>query len=390
MPIVDFFISWILLSYVVSTHFVLGRRELKENGYDCGGKFFDDQMIHNELKKAFSDEGRKILMPYSGPLYSSTLSCAVWPILPLESPPKSTKYSRQNPIYQLVFDENGKVIDVIVKLANKQFAKCWRVDKQQSEASINSVVESNGYECGPEFIPDTRLAEIANIARHYLGTQLYYPLKYKGNLYSKELRYEIWPINYRTLVFPRHPITPRTGSIYIVIDLIGQLKDVIARTSDKNHIRCMRARKVSPAPDNDEPNQILDKPTRKGYVCKDEFFDDIYLSHISRKFRKQGSFPKLRYKLPDNTLCSLWPLNKIEMKVGDDRVDELYLALATNFRVKDVVMQLGEDLVPCKREVIAAGSPDNLIFRYNFDDFSRWEIAKAAAIARKKNRYYPY
>ncbi|POS87024.1 hypothetical protein EPUL_002887, partial [Erysiphe pulchra] len=123
------------------------------------------------------------------------------------------------------------------------------------------------------------------------------------NLFSEDLGYKIWPINYRTLVLPGSTITPRTGSIYIVIDFTGQFKDVIVRTFEKNHIRCRRARKVSPALDtNGLFSRTLGKPTRYGYICQDIFFDYDYLSHVSQEAVFQANiklrFPKFHVGAP--------------------------------------------------------------------------------------------
>ncbi|POS82224.1 hypothetical protein EPUL_006502, partial [Erysiphe pulchra] len=390
MPIVDFLISWILLSYVVSTHTVLGRRELEESVYDCGGEFFDDQMIHNELKIAFSDEGRKKLMPYSGPLYSSTLSYAVWPILPMGSPPRSTEFLRQKPNYQLVLDGNGIVIDMIVRLANDQFAKCWRVGRQRSEASIYSVEGSNGYECGYEFIPDSTITESARIARKYSVKNYIYPSQYRGNLYSDDDGYKIWPIYYKTLILSRRLFNQRTGSLYIVINVSGQLKDVVAMTFDRNHIRCRRARKASPAPDADEISQTLAKPIIPGYTCQEVFYDYDYLFGISEKAVTQANtnsrFPRYYNGAPFYKACYLVPLKNIIKSLGVHRVDKIFLALTMSFDIMDVAMQIGEHIVACDRDLIPLSSQHRNIFVYSSDDISPTRSPQLPRLrARKEN-----
>ncbi|POS85508.1 hypothetical protein EPUL_001725 [Erysiphe pulchra] len=169
MSILDLLISWILTSYLVSTHTILDRREWKENGYDCGDAFFNDQMVHDALKTALSDIGRKKILLYTGPIYSRVMGYVTWPILPAEAQAGRFSHIWRRAMYQIVFDANGKVIDLIVRLANNQFAKCWRVDSQQIEASIYSVEESNGYKCGYEFIPDSTITECVEIARKNLA-----------------------------------------------------------------------------------------------------------------------------------------------------------------------------------------------------------------------------
>ncbi|POS83622.1 hypothetical protein EPUL_006760 [Erysiphe pulchra] len=370
ISIVDLFISWILLSYVVSTHTVLDRRELNENGYECGDAFFNDQMIYNELKTALSDEGRKKLIPYSGPLYRSILSYTTLPILPIVSSSRSSEFLRQKVTYQLVIDQNGKVIDMIFLLTNNQFVKCRRVDKQQSEALITNVVESNGYECGPEFIPDSTITESARIARKYIGKNYYYPTKYRGNLYSNDLRYKIWPIYYKTLVLLENLIKKRTSSLYIVIDSTGQLKDVIARTSKNNHIRCMRARKASPAPNADEPRKTLAKPTKYGYTCRNKFIDFDYLRQITQKAVTQANkeliIPRYHTGAPFYRACYLVPL---KISLEGHHVDKYFLVLSINFGIMGVAMQFERKLESCEKDHIPIDHKDRNIFLYSPDDF---------------------
>ncbi|POS84082.1 hypothetical protein EPUL_005618, partial [Erysiphe pulchra] len=367
-------------------------KELKENGYDCGDAFFDDKIVNDILRTALSEEGRKKSLPYSGPLYNRAMNYKTWPLFPTGSLSGSTKLLWQRAIYQIVFDENGRVIDIIVRMTNTQFAKCWRVDTQRSEASIYSVEGSNGYECGSEFIPDSTIEECTSLAVENLDKGYYYPLEYKGNLYSEDQGYKIWPIYYATLVIHRYPKTPRSGSFFIVIDSAGQLRDVIARTSKKNYIRCMRARKVSPAPDTDELSQIFAKPSRLGYLCHDVFFDDIVLdlarqvAQRSQLTRRPVNFPKSYDGPPFDIACFLWPLKKNGESYATGRMDIYRLVLTLNFEVLTVAMVSDKELVPCERRVAAGGYQVRNSYRCQSDVFSYEELASTAEIACRKRK----
>ncbi|POS84295.1 hypothetical protein EPUL_003417 [Erysiphe pulchra] len=389
MPIVDLFISWILLSYVVSTHTVLDRRELKENGYNCGDAFFTDQMVHDALMHVVSDQGRKEILPYSGPLYSQFTHYVTWPILPMGLRLGPTEYLWHKSTYQIVFDRNGIIIDLIVRLANNQFAKCWRVESQRSEASIYSVEGSNGYKCGSEFIPDITIAKCVSFAGKYLGGDNYYPLKYEGELYSEDLGYEIWPIYYRHLKIHRYP-NSQGGPFFIVIDSNGQLKDVIARTSKKNYIRCMRARKVHPAPSTDELSRVFAIPPRHGYVCKGIFFDNQKLQLASQLAQKTGAtkrlkkFPKFYEGAPFNSPCLLWPIKTNGESYRTGGASKYRLVLTLDFQIKCVAMVSDEKIVPCESTSISGGYQDYNSYRCFFDVFSHEELASAAEIACNK------
>ncbi|POS85996.1 hypothetical protein EPUL_000809 [Erysiphe pulchra] len=385
--------SWILLSYVVSTHAVLDRREFKENGYDCGDAFFNDHMVHDAFITVSSGAGRNFLLPYSGSLYSSAMRYVTWPILPMGSRISKTKSIWQKATYQIVFDENGKVIDLIVRLANYQFAKCWRVDTQRPEASIYSVEGSNGYECGPEFIPDGTITECTRIARDNLEKGYYYPLQYRGNLYSEDLGYKIWPIYHRDSKIHKFPKDPRASSYFMVIDSTGQLKDIVVRTSRNNFIRCMRARKVSPAPETDELSQIFAKPTRYGYICDKEFFDDTYLQRASKMAKRiqetkgANNFPKSYNGEPFNSPCWLWPLKKNGDSFTVGRVGKYLLVLDLDFGIMSVAMEGEKKLVQCNRRTIPGGYQDRSSYRCDSEVFSHKQLASTAKIACKnKNK----
>ncbi|POS83504.1 hypothetical protein EPUL_005003 [Erysiphe pulchra] len=325
---------------------------------------------------------------------------ATWPILPMEFTPEPISHVWRRAMYQIVFDANGKVTDMIVRLANNQFAKCWRVDSQQTEASIYSVEESNGYKCGYEFIPDNTLTECTRIARKNLGMGHHYPLLYSGNLYSDDLGYRIWPIYYRDSKIHRYPNAPRSGSFFIVIDSAGQLNDVIARTSRNNFIRCMRARKVSPAPDSDELSQIFAKPPRNGYMCDKEFFDDndlqIALKAAQRMIatKRSLSYPKTYVGEPFDSSCLLWPLNKNGRSYMTGRVDKYRLVLTLELKIMCVAMEGKEKLVPCERRFIRGGYPVRNSYRCYSEFFSHEELASTAEVAcrmgkRSKKKTYP-
>ncbi|POS83149.1 hypothetical protein EPUL_006454, partial [Erysiphe pulchra] len=342
---------------------------------------------------ALSYEATEKLRPYSGPLYGSTLSYMVWPILPQGSPHRSRAFLRQEETYQLVLNGNGNVIDMIVRLENNQYAKCWRVDKQQSETSINSVMDSNGYECGPEFIPDSTITESARIARKYSVKDYIYPSQYRGNLYSEDVGYKIWPIYYKTLVLSHNSFNQKVGSIYIVLDSTGQLKDVIAKTFEKNHIRCRRARKVSPATDANELSQTLAKLTRDGYICQDEFFHYDYLTSIREKVQKEAetklSLPRYYTGAPFHTPCYLVPFKEKRKSFKEKRkshrvepMDKKYLVLAIDFRIMGVAMQVGKDFKRCERDKIPIDNQHRNIFLYSSEDILPNNIASAAEIAQ--------
>ncbi|POS82586.1 hypothetical protein EPUL_006647, partial [Erysiphe pulchra] len=394
MPIVDLFISWMLLSYVVSTQIVLGRRELRENGYDCGDKFFNDQKVHNVIKAVFLGRGGEFIWPYSGPLYSREMDYYTWPILSLRSLLGPTKPLWQEAMHQIVFDRDGKVIDVIVRLANYQFAKCWRVDSQRSEQSIYSVEGSNGYECGPEFIPDSTIAKCVTIAKENLGKGYFYPLQYRGNLYSEDLGLRIWPIYYRDLVIHRYP-NNAAGTYFVVVDPTGQLKDVIAKTSRKKFLRCMRARKVSPQLDTTGLDQASTKQLRQGYVCHDVFFDDdnlLLASQFAKKVqltKKPKSFPKLYNGPPFHSPCYLWPINKYGRSYVIGRMDKYRLILSLDFKVLSVAMVGNKELVPCESRVIDGDYQVFYRYRCYSDVFSSENVASAARTACKKRKKLP-
>ncbi|POS83863.1 hypothetical protein EPUL_006563 [Erysiphe pulchra] len=389
ISLVDLFISWILLSYIVSTHIVLDQRELKENGYDCGDAFFNDQMVHDRIKTALSEKEKKNLLPYSGPLYSSEESYMMSPILPMGTLLRSTK-SRQKAIYKIVFDKNGKVIDMIVRLANRQFAKCWRIDKQRSETSIYDVVESNGYDCGYKFIRDSKIAECASIARETLDKGNNYLPQYRGNLYSQEIGYKLWPIYHRDSIIHQYPKNQRIPTFFIVIDSTGQLKDVIARTSKNNHIRCMRVKKILPAPDIDELSRTFAKPPRNGYKCKEIFFESNYIQRFSYMIQDQATkwLPRRYDCAPFHSPCFLLPLNENGKSYRENHVEHL-LVLATDFSVMHVAMQVGKDLVPCEKEEFPRGYEDRNFLRYDSDVNSHEEPGPTTEIARKKRKYSP-
>ncbi|POS83201.1 hypothetical protein EPUL_006000, partial [Erysiphe pulchra] len=389
---VDLIISWILLFYVVSSHTVLDRREWKENGYDCGDAFFNDPNVHNEIKTALSERRRREhILPYSGLLYSRAMNYVTWPIIPVELQIRPTKQFWRNLMYQIVFDGNGKVVDLIVRLANNQFAKCWRVDSQRSEASIYSVEGSNGYECGSEFIPDDTIEKCTSIARKNLDKGYYYPLRYTGNLYSEKLGLRIWPIYYRNLAIHRYPNTP-TGSFFIVIDSTGQLIDVIAKTSRKNYIRCMRARKVPPTTETVELSQMSAKTIKQGYLCHDVFFDEDDLKYASKsaqkmqKTKRPQGFPKPFNGPPFYSPCLLWPINRIGDSFRIGRMDKYRLVLTLDFMVLSVAMEGEDKLVPCESRVIDGDYQVLDSYRCQSDVFSHEEIALAAKMACRKKK----
>ncbi|POS83193.1 hypothetical protein EPUL_006750 [Erysiphe pulchra] len=388
MPKVNLFISWILLSFAVFSQTMLDRKELKENGYNCGDAFFNDLKVHYILKTAFSEEGRKIILPYSGPLYSDAMNYFTWPILSLGSMFGPTKSSWQKATYQIVFDKNGKVKDLIVRLANYQFAKCWRVESQRSEASIYSVEGSNGYECGPEFIPDSTIVKCLKIAGENLGKGHFYPLQYKGDLYSEDLGLKLWPIYYRNLVIHRYPNSP-TGSFFIVINSTGQLRDVIVRTSKRNYIRCMRARKTPPAPDSVEFSQMS---LRQGFICNGIFFDDNdlkqagRLAQIVQKTKRPQGFPKFYDGPPFYSSCWLWPINKNGVSYRTGRLNKYRLVLTLDFKVLSVAMKGDNELLACESRVIEGDYHVLKSYRCQSDVFSPKEIASAAKKACKKRK----
>ncbi|POS84466.1 hypothetical protein EPUL_005951 [Erysiphe pulchra] len=343
LPKIFIIISWILLPYVVSSHTVIVRKELKESGYDCGDAFFNDIMVHNVLKTALFEKEREFILPYSGPLYSRAMNYYIWPILSMKSPLGPNKPFWQNAMYQIVFDKNGKVVDLIVRLADYQFAKCWRVESQRSEASIYSVEGSNGYECGSEFIPDSIIEECTSIAGKNLDSN-------------------------------------------------GQIKDVIVETSRKNHIRCMRVRKVRPAPDAIELSQMSTKPIRQGFICLDVFFDDNDLQHARQlaqriqETRRQSSFPKRYDGPPFYSTCLLWPINKNGESRVIGRMDKYLLVLTLDFKVLSVAMIGDRKLMPCEKRLIAGDYQVLNSYRCHSDVFSQEEIASAAKMACRKKK----
>ncbi|POS83718.1 hypothetical protein EPUL_005808 [Erysiphe pulchra] len=280
---------------------------------------------------------------------------------------------------------------MIVRLANNRFAKCWRVDSQRSEASIYSVEGSNGYECGSEFILDSTIIEFARIARENLNNGNYYPLRYRGNLYNENLGYKIWPIYHIILALHRTPTAPRTGTFFIVINSTGQLRDVIARTSKNNHIRCMRASKH---PDADQLSKTFAKTPRFGYICHDVFYDDNYLQRVSQivqsKATKQPkSFFRHHDGAPFYSPCILWPLNTngISLKVNPE--DKNLLALAPDFSVMHIVIEDEKNLIPCEK-VVVPGDRDRNIYRITSDIFSHKELALSTGIVSKKRKFFSY
>ncbi|POS82596.1 hypothetical protein EPUL_006505 [Erysiphe pulchra] len=364
MPIVDLFISWILLSYVVSTHTVLDRRELKRNGYDCGGQFFNDQTVHDTLNAENGRRSQSLL--YDGPLYSKETNYVLLPILPMGTPPSSTVSSFQKSLYRIVIDQNYRVVDVIVRLANRKFAKCWRIDRQGSVASTYSVEGSNGYECGSEFIPDSKIAERTKIARENLAKGNNNLQQYKGNLYSEDIGYKIWPIYPRDPTTHHYPKNQRIPTFFIVTDSTGQFKDVIARTLTNNHLRCMRARKVPAAPYADLLSQLPGQRPSLGYMCDGVFYQDKYLQDFIQYVKDlMPNLPKnyLRHYegAPFDSPCILWPLNTDGMSRSNDHEDVHLLALAPDFSVMNVVTEVEKDLVPCTR-TLAQGGENPLIF----------------------------
>ncbi|POS86113.1 hypothetical protein EPUL_001588 [Erysiphe pulchra] len=388
MPLVDLFISWILLFHVVSAYTVLDRRELKESGYECGGQFFNDKTVNNALKAALSEEGRGKTLPYSGPLYTSEMDYILCPILPMGTILAPSESFWQRSIYRMVIDKDGKIVDLIVWLANRQFAKCWRVDTQRSEASIYNVEGGNGYECGSEFIADSTLTERLVIARENLDENNDYPSQRRENLYREDLGYKIWPVYDETL--PHHRLrrtrkAQTSDTYFMVIDSTGQLRDIIAKTMANNYIRCMRARKPSFI---EKLLPTLDQTPTTGYLCKSEYYDDSYLQIERKKVMSQATknpeIPLRHYNgAPFRSPCILWPLKKDMQSFAAPGEDKHLLALALDFSVMYVVIGNGPNLIPCQKVLITGGNNPN-IYQMKSDTIFRKEPEPSPKNARKR------
>ncbi|POS86195.1 hypothetical protein EPUL_003707 [Erysiphe pulchra] len=392
MPLVDLFISWLLLSNVVSTYTVLDRRELKENGYECGGQFFNDQMVNDALKVALSEEGRGQTLPYSGLLYRNAKNYLLWPILPKGTKRAPSESIWQRSVYRIVIDNNGKIVDLIVWLANMQFAKCWRVDTQRSEASIYNVEGSNGYECGSEFIPDSTITERLVIARENLDKSNDSPPQYRGNLYSEDLGYKIWPIYQEEVLAPHQSGNPqfrmaRTPETFLmVIESTGRLRDVVARTLANNHIRCMRTRKPSFI---EQLLQTLDKTPTTGYLCNNAYYDDSYLLDESKNVKNQAmGNPKISLRhhngAPFRSPCILWPLKKYVPSFTAPGRNRHFLALALDYSAMYVVIGDGPNLIPCQKVYIPGGNSRN-IYQIKSDFILHKEPESSTRNARQRN-----
>lgn len=94
----------------------------------------------------------------------------------------------------MVFEDDGTVKDVIVRLSNAEYAKCWRKQKSTSQSSLHTVEGSNGYQCGHKFIPDNKIQESLIAAGENLDKGNYYPSKVTEDIVNKFYGSMIWPI----------------------------------------------------------------------------------------------------------------------------------------------------------------------------------------------------
>ncbi|POS84399.1 hypothetical protein EPUL_002869, partial [Erysiphe pulchra] len=372
------------------------------NGYDCGKYFFTDEMIMIAIQEAFSDAGRELVNPYLGPLHDQTMNLYTWPL----------KYDRVNggkrikqpsiaiwiaSVYQVVFTEYGEAVDVIVRIANSDFAKCWRIENFQPIAQMYELEQSTGYQCGQKFIPNEDISYSRDIAITFIGKGRQFPVAYTGHLYNPDAGFLIWPI-YRGREFYRYGIGPK-GPYYIVIDIEGRVQDVIVKTEKQNsYVRCIRSRNdLSPPYVDAESSTIVGSSTAaqnviSGFTCEHTFFsnnDLVIAKNIALKSRS-NLWPKLYNGPPFGSPCYLWPLRAFSTPYGPGKAPSYRLVLSLEYEIMCVVMEAPKKLIACERKTITSrvSNNDEYDYRCGFRIFTKNELLATAKIACERKKQY--
>ncbi|POS82050.1 hypothetical protein EPUL_005710, partial [Erysiphe pulchra] len=423
MQLVDVSIILALILFVVPASSTIPEQISPEqisqggNGYDCGKYFFTDQIDLIAIKEAFSDVGRGLVMPYSGPLYSQTMNLYIWPLLYDRLIELTNRIWRAS-VYQLVFTEHGEIIGAIVKIANNDFVGCWRTENYQPKAQLYDLEQSNGYYCGQKFIPNEDLSYSRDIAITYIGKGRQFPAAYTGHLYNADAGFLIWPI-YRGQVYYKYGNGPK-GPYYIVIDPKGQIQDVIVKTvKQKSFVRCIKSRNDLSPPyvDAERSTAVGSSTTAKirfsGFRCDDAFFsdNDLETARKTAKVRRNSVYPKLHHGYPCDSFCLLWPVRLSGIPYGPGKIPFVSLifkfhklnvfskgrttpyrlVLSLEYEIMCVIIKSANDIKKCDRKIMVnkVSNEDKNHYRCGIRVFKNHELLSAAkAACQKKKGYY--
>ncbi|POS85495.1 hypothetical protein EPUL_003176, partial [Erysiphe pulchra] len=341
----------------------IGNEEWKVNGYDCGKSFFTDQMVQDALQMALEKKGARA---YVGLLYDVNLGYLTWPIVQNEENLEVKNMPNwrlwREAMYQVIFNTDGEVVDVIVKIRNYDFIRCWRVDQSKPEVQRVDMNNINGFYCGQRLIKKDDLENSLQIAHSKLNKGLYYPLVYTGPLYDEKLGFKIWPI-YRGQEFYRSG-SENGGPYFIVMDPEGQLRDVIARTASHKayYVKCMISNKNNNSPSSStvEQNSVISGTPQTGFDCNGIFFDenDLKVARDLAKNSYETSYHNvypLLYRGPSfDTPCFLWPLQAYGKRLMPGRVQPYRLILSLRFEIMCVAVKSGDVIKKCEKKTFSA------------------------------------
>ncbi|POS83887.1 hypothetical protein EPUL_005093 [Erysiphe pulchra] len=390
-----------------------------ENGYDCGRYFFTDEMIMIAIEEALSDAGKEQLIPYSGPLYDHPMSLYTWPLNydrlnDIETTKPKERIWRAS-VYQLVFTEHGETVGAIVRIGNFDFAKCWRIENSQPIAQMYELEQSTGYQCGQKFIPNEDLAHSRNIAMTYIGKGRQFPAAYIGHLYNPDAGFLIWPI-YRGQVFFRYANGPK-GPYYLVMDVKGQIQDVIVKTmKQQSYVRCIRSRNdpyplyldaesstaagssgavgSTSAKENADAtgSSTASKITHSGFMCGFVFFSDNSLENArkSAAASKNSPYPMLHYGPPCDTPCLFWPIRPFSLPYGPGRAPQYRLVLTLDHQIMYVVVTSVNEIKKCEKMIVTdrISHHDKNDYHCGSKEFKNHELLATAKIACEKRKDY--
>ncbi|KHJ31099.1 putative guanyl-specific ribonuclease f1 [Erysiphe necator] len=336
----------------------------------------------------------KFLKPkeYHGPLYSPVDS-KKYLLRPIRIRIKSDSDKRMNTGFYVVFTEDSdEIIDVIARITNNHHTKCIKKDSSQMESSSSSSSssgETNGYQCGHDFLSNDILIQSLIFAREKMGLNLRYPARYTGSLFSAEIELMIWPILSRGLLYKSGKSD--AGPYYIVIDNQGGFREVVVRGFQNNFLRCIRTRKAPQAPASDPLNRLFVPGPRYGYSCNKVFFDNNYLEKAAEvakdvfNNRKKIEKVTLHHGDPFNEPFYLWPILTEERLYRKGNPGPYWVALNTKYEIIGATMMGGNLIKKCEK-IIFTGKKNHDTSDYLCVDriFSSNDLIRAADEACKK------
>ncbi|POS82827.1 hypothetical protein EPUL_004540, partial [Erysiphe pulchra] len=334
-------------------------------------------------------------MSYSGPLYSQTMNLYTWPLhyerLIKKGKNKLKEGMWEKAVYQLVFSEHGEAIDILVRIANSDLAKCWRIENSQPIDQFYEMDQSTGYQCGQKFIPNEDIFYIFDIAKTFIGKGRDFPAPYTGHLYNPEGGFLIWPI-YRGRAFYKYGTGP-TGPYYIVMDSFGRFQDVIVKTmKQQSFVRCIRARNDLSSLYSDADSSTAEQTVFSGFTCNHVFFSDNYLETAQKlaALSKKNLNPKMHYGYPCDSPCFLLPVRPHGTPYRPGRGTQYLLVLGLDYKIMGVVMMNLNMIKKCERKTIGDGDSNHDKNAYHCGDtlFTNDELLATAKVACLKKKSY--